>query len=152
MRTVRQRYERKIQKNYQKVNSKVLKSNRLNIKIIGRVIYGNGLGHRIGFPTANLSAEGCDLGAVANGVYAGFAVVGGVRHRAIVNIGFSPSVIEGGARRIEAHILDFDADLYGQTIEVELAQFIRPEQKFPSREALTAQIGHDVATARTLLQ
>ena len=152
MRAVRQRYERKVQKNYQKVNSKVLKSNRLNIKIIGRVIYGNGLGHRIGFPTANLSAEGCDLGAVANGVYAGFAVVGGVRHRAIVNIGFSPSVIEGGARRIEAHILDFDADLYGQTIEVELAQFIRPEQKFPSREALTAQIGRDVATARTLLR
>ncbi len=106
----------------------------------------------MGFPTANLSAEECDLSAVANGVYAGFAVVGGVRHCAIVNIGFSPSVVEGGARRIEAHILDFDADLYGQLIEVELVQFIRPEQKFPSRKALTEQIGRDVATARALLQ
>jgi riboflavin kinase/FMN adenylyltransferase len=120
-----------------------LKSNPLNIKIIGRVIYGNGLGHRIGFPTANLSAEDCDLGSVANGVYASRATVGGVCYPSIVNIGFSPSVVEGGCRRVEVHIIGFDADIYGQTIAVELVEFLRPECKFPSREALVEQIGAD---------
>ena len=141
---------RKIQKNYQKVKSKVLKSNSLNTKIIGEVIYGNGLGHQIGFPTANLSAEGSNLGSLANGVYAGFAVVAARRHNAIINIGFSPSVVEGGCRRIEAHIIDFDADIYGQVIEVILLEFIRPEQKFPSRTALATQIAHDVERAKVI--
>ena len=129
-----------------------MKSNPLNIKIIGRVIYGNGLGHRIGFPTANLSAEDCDLGSVANGVYASHTTVGGVCYPSIVNIGFSPSVVEGGCRRVEVHIIGFDADIYGQTIEVELVEFLRPECKFPSREALVDQIRKDVATATDKLK
>ena len=129
-----------------------MKSNPLNIKIIGRVIYGNGLGHRIGFPTANLSAEDCDLGSVANGVYASRATVGGVCYPSIVNIGFSPSVVEGGCRRVEVHIIGFDADIYGQTIAVELVGFLRPECKFPSREALVDQIRKDVATATDKLE
>ncbi|MBQ5932074.1 MAG: riboflavin kinase [Tidjanibacter sp.] len=129
-----------------------MKSNPLNIKIIGRVIYGNGLGHRIGFPTANLSAEDCDLGSVANGVYASRATVGGVCYPSIVNIGFSPSVVEGGCRRVEVHIIGFDADIYGQTIAVELVEFLRPECKFPSREALVDQIRKDVATATDKLK
>ena len=129
-----------------------MKSNPLNIKIIGRVIYGNGLGHRIGFPTANLSAEECDLGSVANGVYASRATVGGVYYPSIVNIGFSPSVVEGGCRRVEVHIIGFDADIYGQTIAVELVEFLRPECKFPSREALVDQIRKDVATATEKLK
>lgn len=129
-----------------------MKSNPLNIKIIGRVIYGNGLGHRIGFPTANLSAEDCDLGSVANGVYASRATVGGVCYPSIVNIGFSPSVVEGGCRRVEVHIIGFDADIYGQTIAVELVEFLRPECKFPSREALVDQIRKDVATATEKLK
>ena len=129
-----------------------MKSNPLNIKIIGRVIYGNGLGHRIGFPTANLSAEDCDLGSVANGVYASRATVGGVCYPSIVNIGFSPSVVEGGCRRVEVHIIGFDADIYGHTIAVELVEFLRPECKFPSREALVDQIRKDVATATDKLK
>ena len=129
-----------------------MKSNPLNIKIIGRVIYGNGLGHRIGFPTANLSAEDCDLGSVANGVYASRATVGGVCYPSIVNIGYSPSVVEGGCRRVEVHIIGFDADIYGQTIAVELVEFLRPECKFPSREALVDQIRKDVATATEKLK
>ena len=129
-----------------------MKSNPLNIKIIGRVIYGNGLGHRIGFPTANLSAEDCDLGSVANGVYASRATVGGVCYPSIVNIGFSPSVVEGGCRRVEVHIIGFDADIYGQTIAVELVEFLRPECKFPSREALVDQIRKDGATATEKLK
>ena len=129
-----------------------MKSNPLNIKIIGRVIYGNGLGHRIGFPTANLSAEDCDLGSVANGVYASRATVGGVCYPSIVNIGFSPSVVEGGCRRVEVHIIGFDADIYGQTIAVELVEFLRTECKFPSREALVDQIRKDVATATDKLK
>ena len=102
----------------------------------------------MGFPTANLSAEDCNLGGVANGVYASYATVGGERYAAIVNIGFSPSIVEGGCRRVEVHIIDFDADIYGQTIAVELLDFIRPECKFPSREALIAQIRQDITTAK----
>lgn len=129
-----------------------MKSNPLNIKIIGEVIYGNGLGHLIGFPTANLNAADCRLGDIANGVYAGFVTIGDAKFQAIINIGFSPSVIEGGCRRVEAHIFDFNANIYGQTITVEPVYFVRSEQKFPSRDALANQIAHDIATARDMLK
>jgi riboflavin kinase/FMN adenylyltransferase len=75
-----------------------------------------------------------------------------VCYPSIVNIGFSPSVVEGGCRRVEVHIIGFDADIYGQTIAVELVEFLRPECKFPSREALVDQIRKDVATATDKLK
>ena len=127
-----------------------MKTNTLNIKLVGEVIYGNGLGRTIGFPTANLRSTASAL-QVACGVYAGVATVDGTDHPAVVNIGYSPSVVEGGELRVEAHLLDFEGNLYGHRLELTLLHFMRAEQKFPSHTALCAQIAHDCAEARKLL-
>lgn len=141
---------RKIQIFYHSDKSATLKTKHLNIKLVGEVTYGNGLGRTFGFPTANLLSSEQTEG-VECGVYAAQATVDGERHLAVVNIGRSPSVVENGVVRVEAHLLDFDGDLYGHTIEVELLHFIRSERKFASQEALREQIRHDCATARDLL-
>lgn len=127
-----------------------MKTNTLNIKLVGEVTYGNGLGRTLGFPTANLRSADtpCDI---EGGVYVAIATVDGATHPAVVNIGCSPSVVENGVVRIEAHLLDFEGDLYGHTLELELLHFLRPEQKFASREALCGQIAHDCALTRQML-
>lgn len=118
--------------------------------MVGEVIYGNGLGRTLGFPTANLRATD-SLTDVESGVWAAVVTIGGAEYPAVVNIGRSPSVVENGEVRIEAHLLDFEGDLYGRTLEVKLRQFIRPEQKFATREALCAQISLDCESARKVL-
>ena len=118
--------------------------------MVGEVIYGNGLGRTLGFPTANLRASD-SLSGVGSGVWAAIATIDGAEHPAVVNIGRSPSVVENGDVRIEAHLLDFEGNLYGRTLEIELRQFIRPEQRFASREALCAQITLDCEIARKAL-
>ena len=121
----------------------VLKTNTLNIKLVGEVIYGNGLGRTMGFPTANLHASE-EVAEITSGVYAAVATVDNIPHPAVVNIGRSPSAVENGAVRIEGN-------LYGSTLEVELLHFLRPEQKFASREALCEQIAKDCAQTRNVL-
>ena len=128
-----------------------MKTNTLNIKLVGEVTYGNGLGRTLGFPTANLRASE-EVAGVVSGVYSAVATIDGTSHPAVVNIGRSPSVVENGEVRIEAHLLDFEGDLYGRTLAVELRQFIRPEHKFTSTEALCAQITLDCESARKALE
>ncbi len=118
--------------------------------MVGEVTYGNGLGRILGFPTANLRASE-QVAEVASGVYAAVATVDDTTYPAVVNIGRSPSVVENGVVRIEAHLLDFEGDLYGRTLRVELLHFLRPEQKFASRETLCKQIAKDCKNARELL-
>ena len=128
-----------------------MKTKQQNIKIVGRVTYGNGLGQRFGFPTANLVPT-AEVEGVADGVWAAVAEVdGGVWH-AVVNIGFSPSVITAGGRRVEAHLMGYEGDLYGKTITLTLRHHIREERKFPTREALIEQIGRDRDRAEELLK
>ncbi len=127
-----------------------LKSNRLNIKFVGRVIYGNGLGRRLGFPTANIETRGETKG-MREGVYAGFTVVDGRTYRSVINIGRSPSVITDGAVRIETHLIDFDGNLYGREVRVELCAFLREERKFSSLDELKARISYDKAEAEKIL-
>jgi riboflavin kinase/FMN adenylyltransferase len=67
-----------------------------------------------------------------------------------MNIGHRPTV-DGSSRTVEVHLLDWDGDLYGQTLSVSLEHFLRPEQKFASLEALKNQIQTDCLTARSLL-
>lgn len=112
--------------------------------------YGNGLGKGFGFPTANIvpSEESAE---VADGVWAGVAEIGGTEYRSVINIGYSPSVVERGARRIEAHIIGFEGDLYGKVITIHLLYHLRPERKFPSRGELIEQIGRDREHAIELL-
>jgi riboflavin kinase/FMN adenylyltransferase len=127
-----------------------LKTNNQTIKIVGRVTSGNALGHLLGFPTANLKPT-VELAQVADGVWAAWASVEGRDYMAVVNIGCSPSVVENGERRVEAHLVDFEGDIYNQEITLRLLFHLREERKFPSREALVEQIARDKQEAIALL-
>lgn len=106
--------------------------------LTGEVVAGRHLGHKLGFPTANvLLPEG--IVCPRHGVYAGYAHVEGARYLAVTNVGSRPTV-EGHQVRSESWILDFSGDLYGRTITLELRRFLREERKFASLEALKAQV------------
>ena len=114
--------------------------------ISGVIMAGDQLGHKLGFPTANLDMSGMVL--PPDGVYAARTTVNGVAHQAALNIGTRPTVQTGkGERRFEVHLLDFTGDLYGKELEVEFVAKLRDEMKFASLEALKAQIAADIAAA-----
>ncbi len=118
--------------------------------IRGEVAHGDKRGRTIGFPTANV-ALGRHL-EPARGVYAVMVrLADGSVHRGVANIGRRPTVAEGMQSRLEAHLFDFDGDLYGEEISVALHAFLRAEQKFADFTALRAQIAIDAAAARALL-
>jgi len=108
----------------------------------GSVVAGDQRGGTLGFPTANVSVE-ADLLVPAYGIYAGAA--GG--RRAAVSIGTNPHY-GGDERRIEAFLLDFEGDLYGQRLVVELWERLRDERAFESEAVLIEQIARDVAATR----
>jgi riboflavin kinase/FMN adenylyltransferase len=112
------------------------------VEVEGIVVSGDARGGTLGFPTANLDVRP-DLLVPANGIYAG-ATIG---HRAAVSIGTNPHY-GGHERRVEAYLLDFSGDLYGQRLVVELWERLRDEQAFASEEELIEQIGRDVEAAR----
>ncbi len=115
--------------------------------ISGRVIEGDRIGQQLGFPTANLDAGG--LALPPNGVYAGLAKVGKKFQRVALNIGFRPTVVSAAPQlRVEAHLLDFSGDLYGQELEIEIGNRLRDEKKFTSAEGLREQIERDIAMVR----
>lgn len=117
--------------------------------IEGEVSQGDQRGRLLGFPTANIALG--DYLRPKFGVYAVRAhLPSGQSVPGVANLGSRPTV-EGTEARLEAHLFDFSGDLYGQVLEVELIDFIRPEQKFDGLDALTAQIAADSATARELL-
>jgi len=109
----------------------------------GVVVGGDQRGATLGFPTANLRLEP-DLACPQFGIYAGAAL----GHRAAVSIGTNPHY-GGSERRIEPHLLDFDGDLAGQRLLVELWERLRDEAAFASEEELVAQIARDVEATRT---
>lgn len=118
--------------------------------ILGTVVHGDHLGRTLGFPTANLSAHNEQF--PPNGVYAVEALLNGRKLPGVVNIGVRPTIANASGERIlELHLLDFDADIYGQDVEVSFRRFLRPERKFDGLEALKAQIACDVADARRAL-
>jgi riboflavin kinase / FMN adenylyltransferase len=115
----------------------------------GRVVTGEQRGRTLGFPTANLHLPP-DVMLPADGVYAVRAVVGERRIPAVLNIGVRPTF--GELRRtVEAHLLDWQGDLYGRWICLELVERLRGEQKFAGPDALVAAITSDIAAARTHL-
>lgn len=112
--------------------------------ISGRVVEGDRLGQQLGFPTANLDVTG--LALPPNGVYAGFANVKGKAYRVALNIGFRPTVTSGARQlRVEAHLLDFHGELYGEELEIEIGGKLRDEKKFASVAELREQIVRDIA-------
>jgi riboflavin kinase/FMN adenylyltransferase len=119
--------------------------------LCGSVIKGDGLGRKLGFPTANIDVAG--LLVPPNGVYAAHAHEGGRTHRAVLNIGVRPTIQSSAPEvRVEAHLLDFKGDLYGKELELSFVEKLRDEQRFPSVEALKAQIALDVQRAVRLFE
>ena len=116
--------------------------------IAGQVIHGDHRGHKLGFPTANIRST--DELLPAQGVYAIRVRCRGKFFDGVLNLGVNPT-FERREVTIEPHIFNFHADIYNETIEVFFIKRLRPEQKFPSSEALVAQIEKDVAEARELL-
>ena len=122
--------------------------------VTGSVAHGNARGRSIGFPTANV--EGIVEILPPDGVYA--VVVEGLTDDGsysplaggVTNIGVRPT-IGGGHRTVEAHLIDFDGDLYGRRIRLSFVAHLRGEQKFASLDELKAQIGRDVARTRGVL-
>jgi len=109
--------------------------------IAGRVVSGRGIGAGLGFPTANIKP---DHSAVpAHGVYAALARVSGDAWPAAINIGIAPTISHEDLT-IEAHVLGFSGQITGEFIEIEFFKRLRPERRFPTKEALIAQISQDV--------
>jgi riboflavin kinase/FMN adenylyltransferase len=112
----------------------------------GQVVRGDGLGRQLGFPTANLDVAGLIL--PPGGVYAAHAEAGGRNYRAVLNIGFRPTIAQPQPQlRVEAHLLDFSGDLYGQELELFFVEKLRDEKKFGSVEELRRQIACDIKEA-----
>jgi len=112
----------------------------------GRIIQGDQVGRQLGFPTANLDVS--ELVTPATGVYAAHVQVDGESLRAAVNIGYRPTVTGERELRVEAHILDYNDDLYGRQLGLVFVRKLRDEQRFESMEALREQIDLDVRSAR----
>jgi riboflavin kinase/FMN adenylyltransferase len=116
-------------------------------EIQGFVDHGQRLGRQLGYPTANI-ARSFDQILPADGVYIADFLVSGQVFRAALAIGTRPAV-GGGKRTIEAFLLDYPGDsLYGQHVRLRLLKYLRPEQNFPSLEALKEQMAKDVESAR----
>ncbi len=118
-------------------------------QIQGEVIEGDHRGRTIGFPTANLASDP-RLAIPSQGVFAARVARRGGLHDAVVNIGTRPT-FGGDHTVVEAHLLNFDADLYGQVISIMLIDRIRDEIKFDGIEQLVAQIRADVEAASLIL-
>lgn len=118
--------------------------------ISGEVAMGQQLGRTLNFPTANIMLA--DRVLAVKGVFAVIAVLGsGDRIKGVANIGNRPTV-DGKEQRLEVHLFDFDQDIYGQTMNVELHHKIRNEQKFNSMDELKTQISSDADDAAAFLQ
>ncbi|HEY2788814.1 MAG TPA: bifunctional riboflavin kinase/FAD synthetase [Gaiellales bacterium] len=118
----------------------------------GAVVHGEARGRDLGFPTANLAlVPRAAIPAV--GVYAGTAHLPGSSHVAAINIGYNPTFTEDrSAVRVEAYLLDFDADIYGSPIRLDLTHRLRDEVRYDSVDDLLEQLRRDVAAARSLAE
>jgi riboflavin kinase/FMN adenylyltransferase len=117
----------------------------------GEVIHGVGRGRTINFPTANVDYPSRKVIPV-NGIYACWARLGGERFMAATNIGFNPTFTpDRQIPSLEAYLLDFDRDIYGQNLKLEFVSRIRNELKFSSVQALIWKIQEDVDKTRELL-
>lgn len=116
----------------------------------GTVVHGLQNGRQMGFPTANLGPS-CEFMQIpADGVYSALAHVDGETHYAMVNIGYRPT-FKGQCKTIEAHLFNFDRDIYFKALELEFVSFIRPERKFNNPQELAAQLEEDKNTSLTTL-
>lgn len=112
------------------------------MRINGIVVHGNKRGRVLGFPTANISLEG--LEEIDAGVYAGKVMYREKEY-------FAGVYIHGHKPLLEAHLLDFDGDIYGETLRIELGKIVRGAEKFETDEELIAAISSDIEEIRKTL-
>jgi len=113
------------------------------------VVHGDNRGREIGFPTANLQPPERKV-IPGHGVYAAFALLRSERHQAAVNVGVRPTFGQSDLV-VEAYLLDFNDDCYGETMTLEFVERLRPELKFAEVSELVEQMSVDVAMVRELL-
>ena len=114
-------------------------------------MHGKALGRTVGMPTANI--EVADKSFLPEcGVYATYILVKEKKYLAVTNIGLRPTVDREQQVTVEAHILDFDQDIYGESVELEVHKFLRPIQKFENLEEVQKQVGKDIEEAKKYLQ
>lgn len=111
--------------------------------IEGTVYAGRGEGADMGFRTANLKMPS-QLRALADGVYAAYAVVDGRRYKAAVNVGVAATFADRSTATCEAHLLHFQGDLYGKDVEIEFAEWLRPMRKFDDIDELIATVKDNI--------
>ena len=121
------------------------------IFLTGKVVHGKALGRTVGMPTANIEVADKHL-LPECGVYATCILVEGKKYLAVTNIGLRPTVDQEQQVTVEAHILDFDQDIYGQFVELEVHKFLRPIRKFTSLEEVQKQVEKDIEEAKQYLQ
>jgi riboflavin kinase/FMN adenylyltransferase len=112
----------------------------------GTVIRGRGIGHRLGFATANMSCEKNIF--LHRGVYAACAIMGKKMFPAAVNVGVNPTVVSRGQLSVEAHLLDFNKNILGKKVKLYFLKYLRREKKFSSRDKLIAAIAADIISVR----
>ena len=119
--------------------------------LAGEDVHGKALGRTVGMPTANIEVADKSL-LPECGLYARRIKVGEETYLAVTNIGLRPTVDNEQQVTVEAHILDFDQDIYGQVVELEVHKFLRPIQKFGSLEEVLKQVKKDIEEAKKWLQ
>ena len=117
--------------------------------VSGRVVSGSRRGRDLGYPTANICT--CTEVLPRDGIYATFLKLGERRLSSVSSIGVNPTFGEG-PRTVESHVFNFDEDIYGEAVQLCFVRRIRDELKFGSVEALVAQIGQDVSSAKAILR
>jgi riboflavin kinase/FMN adenylyltransferase len=117
--------------------------------VSGEVVHGMKRGRTLGFPTANIDVWN-QQALPANGVYTGWAYLGDERFMAMTNVGIVP-MFNNKEITVEAHLLDFDRDIYGEILTITFEKFLRPEMKFESLDRLIEQIHRDCIEGREFL-
>ena len=116
-------------------------------ELLGTVVEGLKMGSKLGFPTANIKLDH-DLYLPKYGVYGITCIIDNKPYEGILNIGVTPTVSENNKIKIETHIFDFDKNIYGENLVIQINQFIRDEIKFSSPEELVKQINIDISKVK----
>lgn len=115
--------------------------------IMGEVLHGRRIGRTLGMPTTNITPDKSKL-LPPSGVYPSKTIIKDISYYGVTNIGHNPTVGVTPSKRVETFIFDFDDDLYGQIIEVELMTYERPELKFDSLDELKEKMEEDIEFAK----
>ena len=125
----------------------------MGVFVEGIVVEGDHRGRQLGFPTANVLPN-ASVALPDEGVYGGYAErADGSRYVAAISVGRRPTFYDAaGPCLVEAYLLDFDGDLYGEVLRIEITDRVRSQQRFSSTDELITQIRRDVATVRAIMR